>query len=87
MTVDLQFIFLTGVSKFSKVSLFSDLNNLMDLTLDKNFTTVLGYTQQELESYFAEYLEKHSLEKNMPLPELLGHLGQRGFKLPEPTKE
>jgi hypothetical protein len=74
MTVDLQFIFLTGVSKFSKVSLFSDLNNLMDLTLDKNFTTVLGYTQQELESYFAEYLEKHSLEKNMPLPELLAEI-------------
>ncbi len=74
MTVDIQFIFLTGVSKFSKVSLFSDLNNLVDLTLDKNFITLLGYTQEELESYFAEYLEKHSLEKNMPLPELLAEV-------------
>ncbi len=71
MTVDIQFIFLTGVSKFSKVSLFSDLNNLVDLTLDENFTTLLGYTQTELETYFAEYLEKISLQKNITLPELL----------------
>jgi hypothetical protein len=71
MTVDIQFIFLTGVSKFSKVSLFSDLNNLTDLTLDENFTTALGYTQEELESYFAEYLEKISLQKNITLTELL----------------
>jgi hypothetical protein len=74
MTVDIQFIFLTGVSKFSKVSLFSDLNNLVDLTLDENFSTALGYTQEELESYFAEYLEKHSLEKNMTLSALLAEI-------------
>jgi hypothetical protein len=74
MTVDIQFIFLTGVSKFSKVSLFSDLNNLTDLTLDENFTTALGYTQEELESYFAEYLEKQRIKKNMSLPELLAEI-------------
>ncbi len=74
MTVDIQFIFLTGVSKFSKVSLFSDLNNLTDLTLDKNFTTTLGYTQQELESYFGDYLIQISEEKNMTLPELLAEV-------------
>ncbi len=74
MTVDLQFIFLTGVSKFSKVSLFSDLNNLVDLTLDKNYTTLLGYTQEEIESYFADYLEKYCVEKNMTLTELLAEI-------------
>jgi hypothetical protein len=74
MTVDLQFIFLTGVSKFSKVSLFSDLNNLTDLTLDKNFTITLGYTQEELESYFSSYLEKHSSEKNITMTELLAEI-------------
>jgi hypothetical protein len=74
MTVDIQFIFLTGVSKFSKVSLFSDLNNLVDLTLKDYFTTALGYTQQELESYFAAYLEKYSQQKNMPLPTLLAEV-------------
>ncbi len=74
MTADLQFIFLTGVSKFSKVSLFSDLNNLTDLTLKDHFSTALGYTQAELETYFVDYLERESSKKNMPLPELLAEI-------------
>ncbi len=74
MTADLQFIFLTGVSKFSKVSLFSDLNNLVDLTLDKNYTTLLGYTQSEVETYFVDYLEQHRIEKNMSLSDLLAEI-------------
>ncbi len=74
LTADLQFIFLTGVSKFSKVSLFSDLNNLVDLTLDKNYTTLLGYTQNEVETYFVDYLEQHRIEKNMSLSDLLAEI-------------
>ncbi|RKZ92755.1 MAG: hypothetical protein DRR19_03315 [Candidatus Parabeggiatoa sp. nov. 1] len=46
----LRFVFLTGVSKFSQVSIFSDLNNIRDITLSKKFTTLLGYTQTELDS-------------------------------------
>ena len=53
----LRFVFITGVSKFSKVSLFSDLNNLTDITLDKKYATMLGYTHQELLEYFADRLE------------------------------
>jgi hypothetical protein len=53
----IRFFFVTGVSKFSKVSIFSDLNNLMDITLDENYTTVTGYTQDELERYFPEYIK------------------------------
>ncbi|MDS4058214.1 MAG: AAA family ATPase [Candidatus Contendobacter sp.] len=53
----LRFVLLTGVSKFSKVSLFSGLNNLEDLTLDQRFATVCGYTQAELEGTFAAWLE------------------------------
>ncbi|MFZ1640324.1 MAG: AAA family ATPase [Candidatus Contendobacter sp.] len=53
----LRFVLLTGVSKFSKVSLFSGLNNLEDLTLDERFATVCGYTQAELERTFAEWLD------------------------------
>ncbi|MCP4700177.1 MAG: AAA family ATPase, partial [Gammaproteobacteria bacterium] len=48
----LRFVFLTGVSKFSRVSVFSDLNNLRDITLSKKFATLSGYSQPELESYF-----------------------------------
>ena len=51
-----RFAFLTGVSKFSKVSVFSGLNNLEDITLDANYSTICGYTQTELEHVFADYL-------------------------------
>jgi len=52
-----RFAFLTGVSKFSKVSVFSGLNNLEDITLDAKYSTICGYTQSELESVFADYME------------------------------
>ena len=52
----LEFLLITGVSKFSRVSIFSDLNNLADLTMHRRFATLTGYTQQELEHYFAPYM-------------------------------
>jgi hypothetical protein len=52
----LKFVFLTGVTKFSKVSIFSGLNNLNDISLDAKYADICGYTQTELETYFAEYL-------------------------------
>jgi hypothetical protein len=52
----LKFVFLTGVSKFSKVSLFSGLNNLEDMTLDPRVATLCGYTEPELTAAFAEHL-------------------------------
>ena len=48
--------FFTGVSKFSKASIFSDLNNLTDITLDERFAAVCGYTEDELEEVFASEL-------------------------------
>ena len=50
----LRFFLITGVSKFSKVSLFSDLNNLEDITLAPSAATLTGYTQAELEHHFEE---------------------------------
>ncbi len=50
------FCLLTGVSKFSKVSLFSGLNNLQDLTLDSRYATLCGYTQSDIETVFSEHL-------------------------------
>ncbi len=57
----LKFVFITGVSKFSKVSIFSGLNNLKDITLDPQYGTICGYTQSELESVFADALEGFDL--------------------------
>jgi Predicted AAA-ATPase/PD-(D/E)XK nuclease superfamily len=53
----IRFLFITGVSKFAQVSLFSDLNHLNDLTLHPNFATITGYTQAELEANFDEHIE------------------------------
>jgi len=52
----LRLVFLTGVSRFSKVSLFSDLNNLRDISMVEPYADMLGYTQEELESYFPEHI-------------------------------
>ena len=52
----IKFAFLTGVSKFSKVSLFSGLNNLKDITLEKRYATLCGYTENEIKQVFADHL-------------------------------
>ena len=59
----LRFVFLTGVSKFSKVSLFSGLNNLEDISLNPDYGNVCGYTQLDLESSFAPYLDGVDMEQ------------------------
>ena len=56
MEAVLRFTFITGVSKFSKVSIFSDLNNLTDLTMDARAATLAGYTHEEVRANFADYL-------------------------------
>lgn len=53
----LRFVLMTGVTKFSKVSLFSGLNQLNDITLDARYSTLCGYTQSDLEQHFAEHLQ------------------------------
>ena len=52
----IRFTFLTGVSKFTKVSLFSGLNNLQDITLDPRYSAVCGYTDADLDTVFAAEL-------------------------------
>lgn len=59
----LKFVFLTGVTKFSKVSVFSGLNNLKDISLYKNYSTLLGLTEQEIMHYFAEDLRTIAKER------------------------
>jgi hypothetical protein len=54
----IRLLFITGVSKFTKVSLFSKLNNLNDLTINPSYATMMGYTQAELEQYFDYYIDE-----------------------------
>ena len=53
----LRFVMLTGVSKFSKVSIFSGLNTLEDITLNPQYGSICGYTEEELGDIFGEYLQ------------------------------
>ncbi len=59
----IKLVFITGVSKFSKVSLFSGLNNLNDITLDKRYSTICGYTQNDIETTFKEHLKGQDFDK------------------------
>jgi len=70
----LRFVFLTGVSKFSRVSIFSELNNIRDITLSKQFATLLGYTQTELESYFDKYIQSLCFELGIKKADLLAKI-------------
>jgi hypothetical protein len=58
-----KFALLTGVSKFSKVSVFSGLNNLEDISLNPDYATVCGYTQHDLETTFAGHLQGVDMDK------------------------
>ena len=57
----LKFVFITGVSRFSRVSIFSGLNNLEDISLGPRYSTLCGYTQNELETVFEEPLKRSDL--------------------------
>ena len=59
----IRFAFLTGVSKFAKVSIFSGLNNLEDITLSPDYATICGYTQHDLETTFSEHLRDADMDR------------------------
>ncbi len=65
MEEHLRFTFITGVSKFTQVSVFSDLNNLDDITMDQRYSTICGFTQEECEKYFAEWINENADKSKM----------------------
>lgn len=67
----LRFVMLTGVSRFSKVSVFSGLNNLDDISMNKAYSTMVGFTQTELETYFKDHLKELATTFSLPLPDIL----------------
>jgi hypothetical protein len=70
----IQFVFVTGVSRFSKVSIFSKWNNLNDLTMNGFYSDFLGYTEEEIKTYFEEYLYEFCDEYGMDIEECLEKL-------------
>jgi len=67
----LDFVLLTGVSKFSKTSIFSGMNNLKDISLTPEYAAICGYTQEELETCFADYITTTAGALNMSRQQLL----------------
>ena len=59
----LKFVFMTGVSKFSKMNLFSGLNNLQDITIMQKYSTICGYTHDDIKTTFIKHLVDVDLEK------------------------
>ena len=62
---NIRFCFLTGVTRFPQVSIFSKLNNLLDISNDPVYASVCGYTDEELDHYFAPYMEKYYEESGV----------------------
>jgi len=77
--------FLTGVTKFSKVSIFSDLNNLFDISFDREYSSLCGITEEELLSNFAEEVQALASEYNKTNDEMISILRQRydGYRFSE----
>jgi len=71
---DLKFVFLTGVTRFSKVSVFSGLNNLKDISLHHDYSTLLGLTDQEIIQYFTADLEVIAKDREESLAEVRAKL-------------
>ena len=63
---DLRFMMMTGVTRFTQLSVFSALNNLNDLTMDERYATLLGYTEEELEANFSPSLHAHADIMGLP---------------------
>ena len=73
---DIRFAFLTGVTKFSKISIFSDLNNLNDISLLPKYAGICGISQSELESTFAPEIEALAQANELTYDETLKQLKQ-----------
>ena len=67
----IKFALLTGVTKFGKVSVFSDLNNLKDISMDHRYTSICGITEEELKSMMFPYVERMATANNITADECL----------------
>ncbi|WP_024468481.1 AAA family ATPase, partial [Treponema pedis] len=73
----IRFAFLTGVTKFSKVSIFSDLNNLRDISMEEEFTAICGITQNELENTFKPEIEVLAERNRLSYEQCIKNLKQK----------
>ena len=70
----LRFVMITGISKFSKTGVFSAMNDLLDISLSKKYSDIVGYTQEELEHNFADWIDDTAEKENISREKLLSDL-------------
>ena len=72
----IRFAFLTGVTKFSKISIFSDLNNLRDISMEEDYAGICGITQEELEANFQSEIQALATRQDLTYQQALAELKQ-----------
>ncbi|KKQ33045.1 MAG: AAA-ATPase-like protein [candidate division TM6 bacterium GW2011_GWF2_37_49] len=70
MDAFIDFVFITGVSAFARAGLFSGINNLLDITLDNAYSNICGYTNEEVDSYFSDYIKEWCNLENISYDDL-----------------
>lgn len=70
----LRFLWMTGVTKFSSTSIFSEFNDMNDISLNADFGTLVGYTESEIEIYFSDYLQQAAAALQLSADEVLEQL-------------
>lgn len=70
----IRLLMITGVSRFSRISIFSDLNNLLDISQNYSYPDIVGYTQAELDHYFADRMELAATANNLSFEALKGKI-------------
>ena len=73
----IRFAFLTGVTKFSHVSIFSDLNNLQDISLNNAYADICGFTEEEIRQTFTPYIQKFARQEQVDEDAMMGKLKAR----------
>ncbi|MEZ4883855.1 MAG: AAA family ATPase [Chitinophagales bacterium] len=68
---ELKFVFFTGISKFAKMSIFSVVNLMKDVSLKPQFVNILGFTMEELKQYFGDYIRQFAAKEQTTETELL----------------
>ena len=81
-TGDIRFMLMTGVSKFTKLSVFSALNNIVDISQEDGYATMFGYTEEELSENFEEHLRDHASKMGKPYEDYRAQLKKwyNGFR-------
>ena len=85
----IRFLLIEGVTRFTQISVFSSINNLYDISLDKRYSALFGYTEEEVKHYFSEYIEEGMKKTGLSYDEYMEKLRKNygGYRFAPRQKE